>query len=131
VKIAIATDDGRAVSRHFGRAAYYAVLTIEDGTVVARELRPKFSPHGSGSDTHEESVTGSHGIGPAADARHDQMVAAIADCSAVICAGMGAGAYARLTSHKIRPIVTDLADIDRAAIECEAGRIVDHVESLH
>jgi predicted Fe-Mo cluster-binding NifX family protein len=131
VKIAIATDDGRAVSRHFGRAAYYAVLVVEDGAVVARELRPKFSPHGSGAAAHEESATGPHGMSPAAEARHDHMVASIADCSAVICAGMGAGAYARMTSHNIRPIVTDLADIDQAAIECAAGRIVDHVESLH
>jgi predicted Fe-Mo cluster-binding NifX family protein len=131
VKIAVATDDGRAISRHFGRAAFYAVLTIEDGAVVGRELRPKFSPHGSGVAAHEEREAGPHGVGPASDVRHDQMAAAISDCSAVICGGMGRGAYDRMTANGIRPVVTDLAAVDEAAIECAAGRIVDHAEWLH
>jgi predicted Fe-Mo cluster-binding NifX family protein len=131
VKIAIATDDGRTVRGHFGRAGYYAVLTVEDGAVVAREMRPKFSPHGSGIAAHAEREAGPHGVGPAPDARHDQMAAAIADCSAVICGGMGQGAYDRMTANGIKPILTDLRDVDEAAIECAAGRIVDHVEWLH
>jgi predicted Fe-Mo cluster-binding NifX family protein len=131
VKIAIASDDGRTVSAHFGRAVYYAVLTVEDGSVVAREMRPKFSPHGSGIEAHEEREASPHGVGPASDARHDQMAAAIADCSAVICGGMGQGAYDRMTANGIKPILTDLRDVDEAAIECAAGRIVDHVEWLH
>jgi predicted Fe-Mo cluster-binding NifX family protein len=131
VKIAIATDDGRTVSRHFGRAAYYAVLTVEDGAVVAREMRPKFSPHGSGTEAHQEREAGPHGVGPASDARHDQMAAAIADCSVVVCGGMGQGAYSRMTANGIRPIVTDLQEVDEAAIECAAGHLIDHVERLH
>ncbi len=132
MKIAIATDDGRTVSRHFGRAAHYAVLTVEDGAVVAREMRrPKFSPHGSGGDVHEEREAGPHGTGPADDVRHDQMAAAIADCSVVICGGMGRGAYDRMAANGIRPIVTDLQDVDEAAAECAAGHIVDHAEWLH
>ena len=131
VKIAIATDDGRTVSNHFGRAAKYAVLSVENGAVVAREMRPKFSPHGAGVETHVEDRTGPHGVGPASDTRHDQMAATIADCAAMICGGMGRGAYDRMTANGIRPIVTDLQDVDEAAIECAAGRIVDHTEGLH
>lgn len=131
MKIAIVTDDGRTVSRHFGRASHYSVLTVEEGAVVAREMRPKFSPHGSGLDAHEEHVSGPHGVGPASDSRHDQMAEAIGDCSAVICGGMGQGAYARMAANGIRPIVTDIGDVDEAAIECAAGRIVDHTELLH
>jgi predicted Fe-Mo cluster-binding NifX family protein len=130
VKIAIATDDGLTVSRHFGRAARYAVLTVEDGAVVARELRPKFSPHGTSEAGH--GVTGhAHETGPAADARHDQMASAIADCQAVICGGMGWGAYERMAANGIRPIVTELIDVDEAALACAAGAIVDHTERLH
>lgn len=131
VKIAIATDDGRTVSSHFGRASRYAVLAVEGGAVVSREMRSKFSPHGSGVETHAEIGTGPHGVGPASDARHDQMAATIADCAAIICGGMGRGAYDRMTANGIRPIVTDLQDVDEAAIECAAGRIVDHAERLH
>ncbi len=131
MKIAIATDDGRTVTGHFGRAGHYAVLTLESGAVVGREMRPKHSPHVAATDTHQDSEKGSHGVGPASDARHDQMAAVIADCSAVICGGMGRGAYDRMTANGITPIVTDLRDVDEAAIECAAGRIVDHVERLH
>jgi predicted Fe-Mo cluster-binding NifX family protein len=132
VKIAIATDDGRTVSMHFGRAASYAVLTVEDGAVVARELRPKFSPHGTPAAMHEDERPGqAHGTGPAAQGRHDQMAATIADCEAVICGGMGYGAYERMVSNGIRAIVTDIRDVDEAALACAAGTIVDHVERLH
>jgi predicted Fe-Mo cluster-binding NifX family protein len=132
VKIAIATDNGRTVSMHFGRAAHYAVLTVEDGVVVERELRDKFSPHGTPAAMHEDERPGqAHGTGPAAQGRHDQMASAIADCSAVICGGMGYGAYSRMEANGIRPIVTDIRDVDAAAIECAAGRIVDHSERLH
>jgi predicted Fe-Mo cluster-binding NifX family protein len=130
VKIAIATEDGHTVSMHFGRAAEYAVLTVEGGAVVARELRPKFNPHGTSAAGHE--VTGHvHGTGPAADARHDQMAVPIADCEAVICGGMGWGAYERMAANGIRPIVTDIRNVDEAALACAAGTIVDHTERLH
>ena len=45
MKIAIATDDGQTISAHFGRARAYAVLTVRDGVVIERELRPKSAPH--------------------------------------------------------------------------------------
>jgi predicted Fe-Mo cluster-binding NifX family protein len=132
VKIAIATDNGRTVSMHFGRAAAYAVLTVEGGSVVARELRPKFAPHGTSAAMHADEGPGqAHGTGPAARSRHDQMAAAITDCEAVICGGMGYGAYERMTSNGIRPIVTDIRDVDEAALACAAGTIVDHLERLH
>jgi predicted DNA-binding protein (UPF0251 family) len=45
MKIAFISDDGKTISRHFGRAAYYVVLTIEDGKVVRRDQLPKLG-HG-------------------------------------------------------------------------------------
>jgi hypothetical protein len=63
--------------------------------------------------------------------RYDQMAAAISDCSTLICGEMGQGAYDRTAANLIRPIVTDLRDVDEAAIECAAGRIVNHSERLH
>jgi predicted Fe-Mo cluster-binding NifX family protein len=132
VKIAIVTDDGHTVSPHFGRAAQYAVLTVEDGAVVAREMRPKFAPHGTPAAMHEDEWPGqAHGTGPAAQSRHDQMASAIADCAVVICRGMGYGAYSRLTANGIRPVVTDIREVDEAARACAAGTIVDHTERLH
>jgi len=47
-KIAIATDDGKTITSHFGRAKSYKVVTIADSKVVAEELRDKAPCGGHG-----------------------------------------------------------------------------------
>jgi predicted Fe-Mo cluster-binding NifX family protein len=129
MKIALVTDDGQSISAHFGRARAYAVLTVEDGIVVGREIRPKSAPHLEGGSAHG-APDGSHDS-PAAHLRHDQMIAPVADCACLVTRGMGRGAYDRIAASGLRPIVTDLADADEAALACAAGTIVNLVERLH
>jgi predicted Fe-Mo cluster-binding NifX family protein len=133
MKIALATDDGRTVSRHFGRARQYAVLTVKDGAIRSRELRDKSAPHWQADRPHEETEgeAGTHGEGHDDRGKHLEMLAAIRDCEVVIAGGMGKGAHDHATAAGIRPIVTSLHDIDEAAIECAAGRILDEVGRLH
>ena len=131
MKIALVTDDGRSVSRHFGRAPYYAVLTVEAGVITARELRPKFAPHASGQPPESHPTDVPHGTDPASQARHDQMAGAIADCDVLVAAGMGRGAYERFASIGLRTIVTEILDVDAAALACAQGTLADHVEWLH
>jgi hypothetical protein len=59
------------------------------------------------------------------------MLASIGDCAVLIAGGMGRGAYDHASALGIRPIVTSLRDVDAAAVECAAGRIVDEAERLH
>lgn len=134
MKIAVVTDDGQTISRHFGRAGVYAVLTVQDGAIVSRELRGKSAPHWLAGAPHEDEAEGegdAHGTSPASRGKHLAMLAAIGDCAAVIAGGMGRGAYDHAAAVGIRPIITSLRDIDEAVIECAAGRIVDEVERLH
>jgi predicted Fe-Mo cluster-binding NifX family protein len=130
VKIAVATDDGQTISRHFGRAGLYAIVTMEGGAVVAREIRPKAAPH-RGGDGHAEAAAGDHGSDAAARDKHAQMVGPIGDCSCVIAGGMGRGAYGHIAAAGLRPVITTLDDVDEAAVACASGTIVDHVELLH
>jgi len=44
---------------------------------------------------------------------------------------MGAGAYQSMEQAGIRPIVTDLVNIDEAVQAYLAGSILDHTERLH
>ena len=44
---------------------------------------------------------------------------------------MGQGAYMSMIAQGIKPLVTDLADIDAAVTAYVAGDIVDHTERLH
>ncbi len=129
MKIAIVTDDGQTISAHFGRARAYAVLTVRDGEVVEREMRPKSAPHLDRQPGHDDGDA-SHD-GPAAHARHDQMIAPIADCTYLIARGMGRGAYDRITQAGIQAIVTDIVHADEAALACAGGTIGNLVDRLH
>jgi len=59
------------------------------------------------------------------------MAEAIRGCEALLCRGMGMGAYQSLEQLGIRPIVTDIAEIDDAVQAYLEGRIEDHTEKLH
>jgi predicted Fe-Mo cluster-binding NifX family protein len=134
MKIAAITEDGSTISQHFGRAPQYLVVTVENGSIVARELRDKLG-HGQfyGSEPEPDHGQGHerHGFGPVADDRHARMSAAIADCEVLLCRGMGMGAYENMKQRNIRPIVTDIENIDEAVMACINGQIVDHVDRLH
>jgi len=132
MKIAAITDDGKFISQHFGRAPYYLVLTIENEQIVNRELRAKLGHAHFANEPHEEDKPGQpHGFGPSAQDRHGRMAKAIADCQALLCRGMGAGAYESMRARNIQPVVTDISSIDEAARAFIEGRIVDRTDRLH
>jgi predicted Fe-Mo cluster-binding NifX family protein len=59
------------------------------------------------------------------------MAEAIADCQALLCGGMGAGAYQSMVERGIKPVVTEIASIDEAVTAYVEGRIVDRTDWLH
>ncbi len=131
MKIAVITDDGQTISQHFGRARFYSVFTIEDGKVVHDEMRDKLGHNHFAGEHHEEQHGPGHGMDAASHDRHVQMAGSISDCEALICGGMGMGAYESMRRMNIRPIVTDMRDI-RAAVQAYIEqKIEDHTEKLH
>jgi predicted Fe-Mo cluster-binding NifX family protein len=132
MKIAAVSDDGITISQHFGRAAYYVVVTVENNQIVAREKRDKMGHAQFGGETHTEgSDPRGHGYDPAAQSRHARMAGAIADCQVLLPRGMGAGAYDSMQAAGVRPVVTDIPTIDDAVKAYLADGLVDHVEQLH
>jgi predicted Fe-Mo cluster-binding NifX family protein len=132
MKIAVITDDGQSISQHFGRAPYYLVATVENKQIVKRELRNKLGHAQFANQPHPEEQPGQpHGMDPISHDRHLQMAEAIADCEALLCRGMGIGAYESMKARGIRPVVTDIAIIDEAVMAYVQGNIVDQVERLH
>jgi len=133
MKIAVITDDGKTISQHFGRAPYYLVLTIENDQIVQRELREKMGHNQFSAEPHHEEHHhhGEHGQDEASHGKHARMAEAISDCQAVLCGGMGYGAYESMRRLNIQPIVTDLSDIDAAVQAYINGTLVDHTEKLH
>ena len=131
MKIAAITDDGQTISQHFGRAAHYLVATVENGQIVNRELRDKLGHAHFANAPHVEQAGQPHGMDAASHNKHLQMAEAIADCGALLCRGMGMGAYESMKVRGIRPVVTDIALIDEAVLAYARGELKDHVEMLH
>jgi predicted Fe-Mo cluster-binding NifX family protein len=132
MKIAAITDDGKTISRHFGRAPYYMVLTVEDGKIVGRELHSKLGHAQFADQPHAADKPGQpHGMDAAAHNKHLMMSESIADCEALLCGGMGMGAYQSMVSRGIKPVVTDLWDIDQAVLAYVEGSLVDRIDRLH
>lgn len=132
MKIALITDDGQTISQHFGRAPYYLVVTIEEGKEVQREMRDKLGHnHFASQEQGEHNPNERHGFDAGSHDKHTSMAQAIADCEAIICGGMGAGAYESMRQLNIRPVVTDLRKIDDAIQAYLSGSLQDRTELLH
>jgi predicted Fe-Mo cluster-binding NifX family protein len=131
MKIAIITEDGNTVSQHFGRAPYYKVVTIENGQILGSEMREKLGHNHFSGEHLEEHHTEPHGLDEAHHDRHAQMAGSISDCEAVVCGGMGMGAYQSMVRLGIKPVVTDLSDINLIIQAYVDGKLTDHTEKLH
>jgi predicted Fe-Mo cluster-binding NifX family protein len=59
------------------------------------------------------------------------MSESIADCEALLCGGMGMGAYQSMVARGIKPVVTEIWEIDQAVMAYVEGKIVDLVDRLH
>ena len=133
VKIATVSENGTTISRHFGRATMYVVLTVENGKVINTEKRLRSA--GGTCECHADSQTGhqqgAHGSDAASMAKHSNMADAIADCQVIIAGGMGYGAYASLKSRDLEPIITDKEYIDEAIRLFLTGKLENLMEKLH
>ena len=134
MKIAVACMNELAVSAHFGRAEKYMVYEVENGQIRNKKMLPKpghrhFSQQQTGGQGH-----GSHqgsGFGHHSRCKHDEMFENIKDCDVLLTGGMGRGAYLDLQKCGIRPIVTDITDVEKAVQAVLDETIVDHTEKLH
>lgn len=137
MKIAIVSDDGKTISRHFGRASYYLVFNIENGEIIEKEQRAKpghnqfahehHHQHDNEIHLHEQG----HGMDAGSADKHNQMLDPVQDCVAVIAGGMGMGAYRSIEQANMRPFITTLRDAEEAARAYIAGTLTDHPERLH
>lgn len=117
LKIAVPTDDGETISRHFGQAKYFKVFVLDKSQVASSELREKAS-HGHGDHSHAE------GVHPG-----QQMVEAISDCQVLISGGMGMPAYQRAAGAGLKVFLTDTSSI-QSAVEAYLSGTLDNNSSL-
>lgn len=97
MKIAVASEDGVAISSHFGRSRCFLVFEIQDKQITGRSLRDNtFTAHARG-ECHEGESHEHHG--------HEAIVNALQDCDVVLCHGMGWRAAEELKHNGIQAFV--------------------------
>lgn len=135
MKIALVSDDELTICRHFGRAKNYIVVLIENEKLVARTTLPK--PVNCHSNSRHHGALGRRsnpegkGFGHQAKDTHEHMFEGIKDCDILVTRGMGRGAYLDLQKLGVKPIVTDIAEIEMAIDAILEETIVNHTEKLH
>ena len=132
MKVAAISDDEVNISQHFGRAPFYVVITVAEGKIVAKETRSKAGHHTFAAHQPPKLAHGErHGYDEGSRTRHESMAEAISDCQVVLAGGMGWGAYEAIQGYGIKPIVTDVKNIDEAVELYLAGRLPNLMERVH
>lgn len=104
MKIAVASNDGKTISSHFGRSKGFVICEIENGKILDRKYVPNtFTGHAQGLH-HEEIHSHSHA----------SIIENLKDCKVVISHGMGRRLYDDLMSVGINVYVTEETDVDKA-----------------
>ncbi|MCC6444077.1 MAG: dinitrogenase iron-molybdenum cofactor biosynthesis protein [Armatimonadetes bacterium] len=127
MKIAAATDDGKTICGHFGRASHFAVITIEDARVASLELRPK---SGGLAPLQVGSILSS-GRRQMGRAPHTTMLSTIEDCDVVLSGGMGQRMYENLRREGVLPLLTAIPSIEDAVAAYLESRLEHQPELLH
>ncbi len=118
MKIAIASDEGKIISSHFGQTRGFVVFDVEGKDVKSREYRPNtFTGHARGLE----------GTGHEID-RHGPIISALSDCKAVISHGMGRRVYDDLKGAGIEALVTDETEVQKALGLYLTGALIDRPE---
>ena len=132
MKIAVASENGITVSRHFGMATQYVIINTEDGKILSREIRHKVGHLHPECVEHQEDGCHcrNHCQGSVYD-RHRSMVLNILDCSILLVGGMGWGVQESLNSRGIKPVITDCEDIEDAVKLYISGSLPTFMERLN
>ncbi len=137
MKIVVVTDDEKIISAHFGKASKYVVFSVENGKISGLEIREKVGQcksvegHQLKSHQHNDKEDGGRGMGRNSEDKHRRMFANILDCDVLLARGMGRGARLGLESSGLKPIITDISDINKAVEAVINGSIVDHPDCVH
>lgn len=123
MKIAVATNDGCTIARDLGRAAYYAVLTVEGGLIVGRELREK-QPRGWYRATGHAEHHGPASSVPETVQGHNMLVDPIDDCAALLASGIDPVSREQLEEAGIWPVEVEPGPIEPAVRALMAGALV-------
>ena len=98
MKIAVASNDGTNISRHFGRSNYFIIFDFDGETSSKKEIRTNPMSH-LHKKNREHHHTNNHD--------HNDIIETLSGCTAVIAHGMGKRASDDLQMNNIQPCLID------------------------
>jgi predicted Fe-Mo cluster-binding NifX family protein len=129
MKIAVATEEGKTISDHFGRSPYFAIFEIQDGNIIDQCIRQNtFTGHFR--EHREGHQHGEHHHGEGGPHDHASVAEGLSDCAVVISHGMGRRAWEDLRARGIEMILSDETEVEKAVHMYLAGTLRDNVEKL-
>jgi predicted Fe-Mo cluster-binding NifX family protein len=121
VKIAAVTENHHKLSSHFGRAPFYHVFEVENGTILTEEKRSK-PYHGQQGEHDHQGHHHAHG--------HADLFAPIQDCRVLLCGGMGGPAYQKALAAGLEVVLTagEIQSVLQAYLN---GEVVSDMRRIH
>lgn len=117
MRIAVPTNDGTSISEHFGRSAEFLIFETENGQIKSRK-----SKSNAGKHSHSQGECKHHSSDASSD-NHTGILATLADCELVICAGIGRGAAEALQGRGTQIVVTPSAPAEATVAAYLAGTL--------
>jgi len=115
MKIAIASDDKKTISYHFGRALGFMIFDIQNGKAVSEEYKENIGKNS----------------GECGSCNHSAMIKNVKDCKIVISYGMGQRIYDDLINSRITPIVTEEKTVKEALDKFLKDSLKNRLDKLH
>ena len=133
MKIAFVTDDGQAISAHFGHARYLSVITTENGEVTSTELieRNLDDQHNHNHHEHEHGHGQGRGRGHGGGGGFQSKFLPLRGCDLLVARGMGASAINNIQSLGVEVILTDLKTVDAVLSAIADGSLVHNPRRVH
>ncbi|MDI6861181.1 MAG: NifB/NifX family molybdenum-iron cluster-binding protein [Caldisericia bacterium] len=122
MKIAVASNDGKIISSHFGRTRGFVIFEIEGNEIKKREYLPNtFTGHHGGI----------HNRGLHHFDTHSAIIEALKDVNIVISHGMGRRLYDDLKNAGIDVYVCNETNVDEAIKLFLDGKLTNVEDLLH
>lgn len=115
MKIAVASDDGKTIAHHFGRAKGFKIFEIKDKKIV--------------KESYRKNIGKSSGECGSCD--HATMINTIKDCDIVVSYGMGRKIYEDLLENEVTPVVTEESKVDKAIRLFLDNTLTNRTDKLH
>jgi predicted Fe-Mo cluster-binding NifX family protein len=112
MKVAVASEDGRVLSRHFGKSTCLLVFEIDGNTIRGEVTRIAIDDRAVFCECRTSRASAD------LTRRRDRLVQAVQDCRVVLCGGMGWRVAGELILRGVNPLVITGQLSPREAVEC-------------